>query len=96
MKIGSINIRGLGSKIKKGEVKSLFYNSSLDFYCVQETKIESWSVDCGREIWGWDQIDYCVLNSEGRSGGILSFWNRDKFVVSSNWSMSGALVVNGI
>lgn len=72
MKIGSINIRGLGSKIKKGEVKSLFYNSSLDFCCVQETKIEAWSVDCGREIWGRDQIDYCVLNSEGRSGGGFS------------------------
>ncbi|XP_057808418.1 uncharacterized protein LOC131022891 [Salvia miltiorrhiza] len=34
-------------------------------------------------------------NSDGRSGGILSIWNRRKFTASSCWDIPGAVIVNG-
>lgn len=95
MKIGSYNIRGLGSKIKKDEIHSFFINNKLDFCCVQETKIESFSDLVGRSIWKSASVGWYALGSRGRSGGILSFWDANKFLSSSQWSMGGAVVVNG-
>ncbi|KAL8497556.1 hypothetical protein ACS0TY_021043 [Phlomoides rotata] len=34
--------------------------------------------------------------TEGRSGGIVSIWNSDKFYVISSWHMEGAVIVNAI
>lgn len=31
----------------------------------------------------------------GRSGGILTFWDKNKFECSSQWSFGGAVVVVG-
>lgn len=35
-----------------------------------------------------------VTGSQGRAGGILSFWDENKFLSSSQWSMDGAVIVN--
>ncbi|XP_057803748.1 uncharacterized protein LOC131019082 [Salvia miltiorrhiza] len=46
--------------------------------------------------WGRSNFDWAVRESEGRSGGILSVWNKDKFVATSKWNVTGAVIVNGI
>ncbi|XP_057808469.1 uncharacterized protein LOC131022945 [Salvia miltiorrhiza] len=46
--------------------------------------------------WGMSNFDWAVRESEGRSGGILSVWNKDKFVATSKWNVMGAVIVNGI
>ncbi|XP_057811305.1 uncharacterized protein LOC131025528 [Salvia miltiorrhiza] len=46
--------------------------------------------------WGMSNFDWAVRESEGRSGGILSVWNKDKFVATSKWNVTGAVIVNGI
>lgn len=33
--------------------------------------------------------------SVGRAGGILSFWDKNRFISSSNWCLGGAIVVSG-
>lgn len=38
MKIMSWNIRGLGNKVKKRELKGLIDGERPDFVCIQETK----------------------------------------------------------
>lgn len=43
MKIGSFNIRGLGSRVKKDEVFDFFTKNELDICCIQETKLEVFS-----------------------------------------------------
>lgn len=50
MKIGSLNIRGLGSDAKKDEVADFLSKNNLDFCCLQETKMESFSDRDGRRI----------------------------------------------
>lgn len=96
MKILSFNIRGLGSSVKKKEIKDLIARHRIDFCCVQETKLDSFSDVIGRNVWGGNNCDWAVRNAEGRAGGILSIWNSDLFSVSSSWHMSGALIFNGL
>lgn len=95
MKIGSWNCRGLGSKIKKDEVFALIMKNNIDFGCIQETKMEDFSDEVGRRIWKNSGFRWFVDKSLGRSGGILSFWDGNKFASSSQWSMRGAVVING-
>lgn len=95
MKIGSYNIRGLGSSIKKEEISSFFFNNKLVFCCVQETKLEAFSEDVGRNIWNKLKVGWCAENASGRAGGILSFWDESRFISSSQWCLGGAVVVSG-
>lgn len=76
MKIGSFNVRGLGSSVKKEEVSSFFSKYKLDFCCIQETKLEVFFKRDGLGIWKSERVDWCVEGAVGRSGerGLLSFW----------------------
>ncbi|XP_057779859.1 uncharacterized protein LOC130998458 [Salvia miltiorrhiza] len=49
-----------------------------------------------RNWWAPNNFELAVRNSVGRSGGILSLWNKTNFAVSSNWDIPGAVIVNGI
>lgn len=40
MKLGSINIRGLGTEVRKRKIRSLVNSESLHFLAIQETKLE--------------------------------------------------------
>lgn len=50
MKVGSYNIRGAGSEVKRDEIRSFIYSNKLDVCCVQETKMEVFSEEDGRYI----------------------------------------------
>lgn len=95
MKIGSFNIRGLGSQVKKDEVFSFFTKHELDLCCIQETKMEAFSEVEGRRVWKTAGVMWCYEGSVGRSGGILSFWDDNKIECSSHWTMEGAVIVVG-
>lgn len=41
MKIVTFNVRGLGGRVKKRELKKLVKREKLDMLCVQETKLEN-------------------------------------------------------
>lgn len=47
-------------------------------------------------IWGNLNFGWASLESDGRSGGILTLWNNDVFYKISSWYMRGLLVVNGL
>lgn len=95
MKIGSFNIRGLGSVVKKDELCSFFEKSKFDICCVQETKMETFSDLEGLRIWKTRGISWCAEGAVGRSGGLLTFWDDQKFSCTSHWGIGGAVVVNG-
>lgn len=95
MKIGSYNIRGLGSVIKKEDIFSFFTNNKLDFCCIQEMNIENFTEFVGRSIWKTSAVKWCAEGSRGRAGGLLAFWDERNFSSSSYWSLGGAVVVNG-
>lgn len=81
--------------MKKDELFSLFTKHKLDFCCVQETKLTSFSERDGLIIWKSTGVGWCVEDAVGRSGGLLSFWDEQKFSCSSHLGIGGAVVVNG-
>ncbi|KAL8516077.1 hypothetical protein ACS0TY_014670 [Phlomoides rotata] len=96
MKLLSYNVRGLGSRAKCREIREMIKGQGVDFCCVQETKKENIDEMFCKRVWGEGNIGWAFREAEGRSGGILSIWNADKFSVMSCWHTRGAVVVNGM
>lgn len=95
MKILSFNVRGLGKRVKRRELRETLKNHKIDFCCLQETKEENMSNRICKSIW-WDHAyDWASLDAEGNSGGVLSIWNDRVFGKVSAWWAKGVLVVNG-
>lgn len=95
MKLLSYNIRGAGSVIKKKEVSTLIRKFDIDICFLQETKLENVSEVDARSLWGENRCGWAAKESMGRSGGLITLWNDEKFVCSSQWHMAGAVVING-
>jgi mannosylglycoprotein endo-beta-mannosidase len=76
MIVGSFNIRGLGSRVKRRKVRELIALEKLDFLALQETKLEGVSGSLCSNLWGSVECDWEFVPSEGASGGILSLWRK--------------------
>ncbi|KAL8488622.1 hypothetical protein ACS0TY_024783 [Phlomoides rotata] len=96
MKVMSYNVRGLGQRMKRMDVKQKIIQNRIEFCCIQESKIEEMEEKIGNDLWYNKEYDWVWREAEGRSGGIISIWNRKVFTKSSAWHMRGMLVVNGI
>lgn len=48
---------------------------------LQETKLEFVSVDLVRKIWGDDNFGFIFAAAINRSGGLLSIWEKENFLV---------------
>ncbi|KAL8507818.1 hypothetical protein ACS0TY_018376 [Phlomoides rotata] len=95
MKVMSFNVRGLGKRIKRNEIRSLIRSNGIEMCCIQETKMEKIDIRLGRELWGDKDCEWVYREAEGRSGGLISIWNTKVFSKTSSWHVSGMLVVNG-
>ncbi|KAL8485188.1 hypothetical protein ACS0TY_027479 [Phlomoides rotata] len=95
MKILCYNVRGLGKKAKRRGVKDIIKKQEIELCCIQETKIQEVSKIRCMSLWRNPNFDWAYNESEGRSGGILSIWNKDVFHKSNSWSVRGVLVING-
>jgi hypothetical protein len=76
MIVGSFNIRGLGSRVKRRKVRELIASESLDFLALQETKLEGISGSLCCRLWGNAECEWAFLPAVGNSGGILSLWRK--------------------
>jgi hypothetical protein len=72
MIVGTFNVRGLGSRVKKRKVRDLIMTEKLDFLALRETKLEGVSSSLCFRLWGSTECDWAVLPAVGSSGGILS------------------------
>ncbi|KAL8469743.1 hypothetical protein ACS0TY_032549 [Phlomoides rotata] len=57
MKILSYNIRGLGQRIKKKEIRELIKEFRIDFCCIQESKVSQVSNHSCHSVW-WNHNFY--------------------------------------
>ncbi|WVZ88110.1 hypothetical protein U9M48_034662 [Paspalum notatum var. saurae] len=71
LKIISWNVRGLNSRARRDNVRTLVDSVRADIVCLQETKVES--VDCGLvfSMLGMNFVDFAYLPAVGASGGVL-------------------------
>jgi len=61
MKLISMNIRGLGGRIKRKYINDLIKKQQVGFICLQETKCEHISKERCYQIWGSNEIDWIEI-----------------------------------
>lgn len=84
IRVGSINVRGLGSKRKQYQLSRLFMETDLDIIAVQETKVES-EEGTDRMVDAFRPRYYvCVSHSVGKAGGCALFIRSALNVVIEN------------
>ena len=80
MKIFSWNVRGLGSRKKRGVIKDFLRHHQPDRVVLRETKVEVCERRFMQSLWGVRHRRWVCLPASGRSGGGLILW--DERVVS--------------
>ncbi|KAL8480950.1 hypothetical protein ACS0TY_027463 [Phlomoides rotata] len=95
MKVMTFNVRSMGNKMKRQEVRRIIKETGVDMCCLQETKLDHLEERLGSELWPGKDFDWVGGEAEGRAGGLISIWNRKAFVKTSSWHHKGLLVVNG-
>ncbi|XP_059310209.1 uncharacterized protein LOC132061397 [Lycium ferocissimum] len=81
IKVLSWNVRGLNEISGRTTVESLIQKWKADIVCLQETKIEDWSISWIRQIWGNNWVEWVELQSPGRSGGIIVMWDKRQWSI---------------
>ncbi|XP_023740177.1 uncharacterized protein LOC111888270 [Lactuca sativa] len=75
----SLNVRGIGDDAKVRWVRSLKVLHKINFLGLQETQLTDYSRIDVHGCWG-DTDMYCEgVDSDGRSGGLISIWDTNYF-----------------
>lgn len=96
MRIININIRGLGGRIKKREIRELVEKEKVEFMCIQETKMSSIDQRLACVLWGNIECDWIFSGSDGISGGLCCLWDKSVFERKEIWGDKGVLGVSGL
>ncbi|XP_058741999.1 uncharacterized protein LOC131614433 [Vicia villosa] len=89
MIIGSLNIRGGGSWIKRKRISCIIQRGKADVFFIQESKLRSVSDIVARSFWGNSDVDFSFSESEGRSGGIIILWKASTISVVFSFRGTG-------
>nr|KYP61690.1 hypothetical protein KK1_016198 [Cajanus cajan] len=82
MKFLTLNVRGLGGRLKKWEVRKLIKVHKPWLFCIQETKMEVVSRRLCESLWSHEDVGWFSKPAVGHSGGLLILWDKSKFVLS--------------
>lgn len=91
----SFNIRGMGTPAKKSKLREIFSKENVDFAMIQESKIANFNSSIIQSIWHSSNWEFSHIDAVGRSGGIISIWDCDKFSRRFTHSGPGFLIVEG-
>lgn len=76
MIIGSLNIRGGGSSVKRRRINQIIVKAG--FFLIQETKFNSIFIVTAGSFWRSQSVEFLFLLSFGDSGDLISLWNSDR------------------
>ncbi|KAK8595392.1 hypothetical protein V6N13_016765 [Hibiscus sabdariffa] len=90
------NVRGLGSSVKRKEIRSLLRQQRAEMVFLLESKMESVGDSMVKSVWWKDSFRYVFSPSVGLAGGILIIWEVSKFSMSEVHDGSCFLYVSGL
>ncbi|TYJ44819.1 hypothetical protein E1A91_A02G010600v1 [Gossypium mustelinum] len=96
MKIVSWNIRGLGTNGKVEVINRLVKIQGANVCFLQETKLVNVSEVFVRRIWGDDNFDFRFVAAVGRSGGLITIWDKSSFIMKKEYRSNRFIVLEGI
>ncbi|XP_058759249.1 uncharacterized protein LOC131632522 [Vicia villosa] len=76
MIIGSLNVRGCGSLVKRKQICRIIKQGNADCFLIQESKVKI--VDRGliNILWGQESVGWSFTGSDGKSGGLITLWKE--------------------
>ncbi|KAK8501623.1 hypothetical protein V6N12_034023 [Hibiscus sabdariffa] len=89
------NVRGLGTDLKLNAVKKLVREQQVQVLLLQETKKTAISEDEVRKLWV-DEFHFRVGNAVGRSGGLLTLWDKNCFRLGKVSIQDRIISVSGV
>ncbi|KAB2015748.1 hypothetical protein ES319_D08G048000v1, partial [Gossypium barbadense] len=78
------NIKGLSSKLKKSYLKIVVSKTRAEIYFIQEAMLET-----------DDNFEYRYSAAKGSSGGIITIWDKSKFVFERHGINEHVVVIEG-
>ena len=76
MRILTLNVRGFGNSLKWRHVKDYIRKEDVKMVCLQEVRMESFSLNKCCQLWGDNDIDYLYSEPLNGAGGILTIWHK--------------------
>jgi hypothetical protein len=74
-------------------VKELIIREKVEVMAIQETKLEIVDKKICSELWGGDDVDWRSAPALGRSGGIITMWDKKRGSLLSSFQGQGYLGV---
>ncbi|KAL4303454.1 hypothetical protein GQ457_10G003450 [Hibiscus cannabinus] len=74
---------GLGNEVKWSVVRRMLRSHEVEMAFLQETKLDSFNLRDARKLWGEDEVEFVFSPARGRSGGLISLWNKNLFTLGS-------------
>ncbi|XP_071728005.1 uncharacterized protein [Rutidosis leptorrhynchoides] len=85
MRLASWNTHGLGNKSRGRMAGSFVTNFQIQFLAIQETMVKIVSQPILNEIWKQYAFEAIQVESDGRSGGLVSIWRSYFFSLINCW-----------
>lgn len=96
MNFMSLNIRGFGDARKRDWILSLRRLHKFSFIGIQESQLEDpVNRELIKDCWGDINFDYDFMNANGRSGGLISIWDKSMFNSSEVIKSNSFLIIFG-
>ncbi|XP_017604874.1 uncharacterized protein LOC108451727 [Gossypium arboreum] len=77
-------------------VNRLFRLYRMDICFLQETKLVEVSRDMISRMWGNDNFDFRFTAAVGRSGGLITIWDKASFMLKKDMCSNRLIVVEGL
>uniref|UniRef100_A0A251UE24 Putative RNA-directed DNA polymerase, eukaryota, Reverse transcriptase zinc-binding domain protein n=1 Tax=Helianthus annuus TaxID=4232 RepID=A0A251UE24_HELAN len=95
MNFVSINVNGLSDSRKGLWIRSVKSSLKADFLGLQETHLSNMSDFTISRLWDNSNMEAAVVDSVGRSGGLVSIWNPDVLSVDQIFKNHRYLILSG-
>ncbi|KAK2635808.1 hypothetical protein Ddye_030600 [Dipteronia dyeriana] len=93
MNLLSWNIRGLGREEKKKVIRNLVYRFKSEIFFIRESKLKVFDSSVVRKLGGAWLTRGVGVDSEGASGGIITLWKEDSFLVKACISSRSCIIL---
>lgn len=91
----SLNVRGTGEDVKVTWVRKLKIQHKINFLGLQETQHYDFSRINVKKCWESTDLDFDGVDSNGRSGGLISIWDTKLFQKTKVIKNKSFLIVIG-
>lgn len=91
MIVGSLHIRGGGSKVKRKSISQIIAKGNIDIFLIQESKLALVDLVIASSLWNNEEVWWSFSESEVSSGSLITLWKMGLIKVISSLKERGFL-----